>query len=106
MSVSPVETHLLFTLILTAVPDKSLAYRELCGHTLLPRGMALRSVSGVALKIPTYQPSRNPQRYMDKNHLERRNDLLCTFNLLVNSHEGCEVKWFANQANKTSVCKF
>lgn len=36
-SISPSEMILLFTLILTAVPDKSLVYREMCGHSQLPR---------------------------------------------------------------------
>lgn len=35
--ISPSEMILLFTLILTAVPDKSLVYREMCGHSQLPR---------------------------------------------------------------------
>ncbi len=80
--------------------------RALWSHSAAPRNGTEGNISGVALKIPTYQLSRNPQRYMDKKHLERRNDLnnglLCTFNL--NSCEGCEGKYFAKQqfANKTS----
>lgn len=55
--------------------------RDVWSQSAAPGG----SISGVALKIPTYQPSRSPQRYIEENHLVRRNDLnnglLCTFNL-------------------------